>query len=205
LSFLLTVVRAARCGLDGGLEATGRPACTLHGPQRERRTAAAELLVSRGMTARRSGEEGRWSRCGHEVRPGASPAMQRGRLGGSGVVVPERTTRISGTRGGSLPSLMRAASKSAPRRRCRRADDDGAPFRGAVHQRVRDEAGELGDRRESANRLSRRPDPTRSRYGVASATREAINASGALNRPRRNSGGTTASTASSFSLGSMRR
>ena len=29
--------------------------------------------------------------------------------------------------------------------------------------------------------------------------------SGALNRPRRNAGGTTASTASSFSLGSMRR
>src|SRR6267378_3425515 len=38
-----------------------------------------------------------------------------------------------------------------------------------------------------------------------SANKEAINASGALNRPRRSSGGTTASTASSFSEGSMRR
>src|SRR5712671_4893085 len=36
-----------------------------------------------------------------------------------------------------------------------------------------------------------------------SANKEAINASGALNRPRRSSGGTTASTASSFSEGSM--
>ena len=41
--------------------------------------------------------------------------------------------------------------------------------------------------------------------GDVSANREAINASGALNRPRRSSGGTTASTASSFSEGSMRR
>jgi hypothetical protein len=38
-----------------------------------------------------------------------------------------------------------------------------------------------------------------------SANKEAINASGALNRPRRSSGGTTASTASSFSEGSIRR
>ena len=41
--------------------------------------------------------------------------------------------------------------------------------------------------------------------GDVSAKREAINASGALNRPRRSSGGTIASTASSFSEGSMRR
>src|SRR5258707_10452040 len=40
--------------------------------------------------------------------------------------------------------------------------------------------------------------------GDISANKEAINASGALNRPRRSSGGTTASTASSFSEGSMR-
>jgi hypothetical protein len=38
-----------------------------------------------------------------------------------------------------------------------------------------------------------------------SANREAINASEALNRPRRSSGGTTASTASSFSEGSIGR
>src|SRR5271169_5311364 len=41
--------------------------------------------------------------------------------------------------------------------------------------------------------------------GDMSANKEAINASGALNRPRRSSGGTTASTASSFSEGSIRR
>ena len=39
----------------------------------------------------------------------------------------------------------------------------------------------------------------------ASSNKEAINASGALNRPRRSSGGTTASTASSFSEASIRR
>ena len=39
----------------------------------------------------------------------------------------------------------------------------------------------------------------------ASSNSEAISASGALNRPRRNSGGMTASTASSFSEGSMRK
>ena len=38
-----------------------------------------------------------------------------------------------------------------------------------------------------------------------SESSDAIKASGALNRPRRSSGGTTASTASSFSVGSMRR
>ena len=48
---------------------------------------------------------------------------------------------------------------------------------------------------------------TRSHHceAVVSFSSEAISASGALNRPRRSSGGTTASTASSFSLGSMRR
>ena len=39
----------------------------------------------------------------------------------------------------------------------------------------------------------------------AFSNKEAISVSGALNRPRRSSGGTTASTASSFSEGSMRR
>src|SRR6266852_5537363 len=39
--------------------------------------------------------------------------------------------------------------------------------------------------------------------GADLSANEAINASGALNRPRRSSGGTTASTASSFSEGSM--
>ena len=48
------------------------------------------------------------------------------------------------------------------------------------------------------------PDPAPG-YGAKSAMSEAIRASGALNRPRRSSCGTTASTASSFSLGSMRR
>ena len=49
--------------------------------------------------------------------------------------------------------------------------------------------------------------PTRPHHceAVVSFSSEAISASGALNRPRRSSGGTTASTASSFSLGSMRR
>jgi hypothetical protein len=39
----------------------------------------------------------------------------------------------------------------------------------------------------------------------ASSNKEAINASGALKRPRRSSGGMTASTASSFSEASIRR
>ena len=48
---------------------------------------------------------------------------------------------------------------------------------------------------------------TRSEYpGISkSESNDAISASGALNRPRLSSGGTTASTASSFSDGSMRR
>jgi hypothetical protein len=41
--------------------------------------------------------------------------------------------------------------------------------------------------------------------GLPGPRREAISASGALNRPRRNSGGITASTASSFSDGLSRR
>ena len=41
--------------------------------------------------------------------------------------------------------------------------------------------------------------------GGDASIRDAISASGALNRPRRNSGGSTASTASSFSVASIRR
>ena len=41
--------------------------------------------------------------------------------------------------------------------------------------------------------------------GDASSNNEAIRASGALNRPRRSSGGSTASTASSFSVASIRK
>ena len=51
----------------------------------------------------------------------------------------------------------------------------------------------------------RSPDLPHAEDRDASSNREAINASGALNRPRRSSGGMTASTASSFSEGSMRR
>ena len=43
------------------------------------------------------------------------------------------------------------------------------------------------------------------RGGGDASIRKAISASGALNRPRRNSGGSTASTASSFSVASIRR
>lgn len=42
-------------------------------------------------------------------------------------------------------------------------------------------------------------------YATVSASRDAISASGALNRPRLSIGGNTASIASSFSAGSIRR
>ena len=55
-----------------------------------------------------------------------------------------------------------------------------------------DEATSVADRSDQAGASS-------------SESKDAISASGALNRPRLSSGGTTASTASSFSEGSMRR
>ena len=45
MSSLLTVLEAAPCGLDGGLEAKERPACTVR-PQRHPVTQIPEFLVS---------------------------------------------------------------------------------------------------------------------------------------------------------------
>src|SRR5271157_4379705 len=59
---------AAQCGLDGGRRATGWPACTVR-PERERRTAAAGLLGSRGRRGPRRG------------RRLAEPLRARGRTG----------------------------------------------------------------------------------------------------------------------------
>jgi hypothetical protein len=64
-------------------------------------------------------------------------------------------------------------------------------------------------RRHSASKVFRRndrlPDVSHPEDRGAFSNSEAISASGALNRPRRSAGGMTASTASSFSEGSMRR
>ena len=72
---------------------------------------------------------------------------------------------------------------------------------------VRD--GVVMPRRHSTSKVFRRndrlPDASHPEGGGAFSNSEAISASGALNRPRRSAGGMTASTASSFSEGSMRR
>jgi hypothetical protein len=83
-------------------------------------------------------------------------------------------------------------------------DTSGSPVRhrSAVGQ---ERTGKAGRARDAVHRILRRLEQTGAVYGALFTRREAISESGALNRPRRNSGGTTASTASSFSLGSMRR
>src|SRR6516165_378365 len=69
--------------------------------------------------------------------------------------------------------------------------------------------GAVMPRRNSASKLFRRndrlPDLAHPEDRGTFSSSEAISASGALNRPRRSAGGMTASTASSFSEGSMRR
>jgi hypothetical protein len=69
--------------------------------------------------------------------------------------------------------------------------------------------GEVMPPRRSGSKVLRREgrllDVSHAEDRDTSSNKEAISASGALNRPRRNSGGMTASTASSFSEGSMRR
>src|SRR5271166_696723 len=99
MSSLLTVLEATQCGLDGGLEATGRPVRTVR-PQRERRTAAAELLASRGRRGTRRGRKSA-EPLRARGRTGARPAIQRGRLA-LPRTVPRETTR-STPRAGERP------------------------------------------------------------------------------------------------------
>jgi hypothetical protein len=134
----------------------------------------------------------------------ARPAAKRGRLDGSGHSLPGENDAGSATQQQRTPaarsalhSTTKGATAGKPAMRCR-------SLRGILGSRFKRRAGKAG-RHEAVHRISRRPAPKVAVYCVASASKEAINASGALNRPRRNAGGTTASTASSFSLGSIRR
>jgi hypothetical protein len=169
------------------------------GPQRQRRTALAELLGSRGMAVR-PGEEGRRSRC--EPEAGAAPDRPSREAAWEASPRNSPTRDDADQRRDEPPLPARSAS---PRRQDRiPTDESEAPAmvpRGRARRLVgRRCAGRIAD--HSATPDVVRPDQ---RAVVVSASNAAINASGALNRPRRNSGGTTASTASSFSLGSMRR
>ena len=138
------------------------------------------------------------------TRPaGARPATKRGHLGGSGHSLPRENDAGSVT-----PPAENACRQIQPATTSKGAiqpkhDTSGSPVRrrSAVGQERTGKAGA----RDAVHRIPRRLEQTAAVYGALFARREAISESGALNRPRRNSGGTTASTASSFSLGSMRR
>ena len=126
------------------------------------------------------------------------------------------------------PGRLRAQSPRRERRRISNAtgrerlppdpachNEQGRHSAEARHERLpresaarpwgQERTGKAGRVRDAVHRIPRRLEQTAAVYGALFARREAISESGALNRPRRNSGGTTASTASSFSLGSMRR
>ena len=176
----------------------GRPAPA--GPQRQRRAAAAELVVSRGMTAQRSGEEGRRSRCGAEVRPGARPACREA-VWAAWAQSSQRERRRSAT----------TAAEHSPSHTIRPAQPSGRAHANSRSTSMPSRPPTPGARQAASARPTRvavkhfapaLPDQARA---TAVRQSEAISASGALNRPRLSSGGTTASTASSFSLGSMRR
>lgn len=175
------------------------------GQQRERRTAAAELVVARGMTARGQGKKVGGAVAG-QGRTGARPARKRGRIGGfAGSDGRERRWRSASHRHVRRRRCIARPLSWSPRpdpARCTAPDADQIrPCRLCCRWR----AGVLGWIEEAA--VSYGCCTTRSYPGGTSASesKDAISASGALNRPRLNSGGTIASTASSFSERSMRR
>jgi hypothetical protein len=166
----------------------------------------SDLVVSRGMTAQPSGEEDReraiaGPRSASHASALRRPIRQQKGPHGRGHKQPSRENIGEGTRHRRRrrhrsSSATRAQQKAIPRSRsngegsscsCDRCNRAAAP--------------------EPTEGVSLRQDAARPHVGDrdASSSKEAINASGALNRPRRSSGGMTASTASSFSEASIRR
>ena len=158
-------------------------------------------LLLREECGAAAGEEGRRSRC--RPRPGrrqtrrderpyrASPASRQ-----------QRTTLAVGASSARSvpparqPSRCHGHHASLAAQRCAPRPTRHRPCRARCRRRI-EPIGET------------EPLPSRTCSNQAGASKsesnDAISASGALNRPRLSSGGTTASTASSFSEGSMRR
>lgn len=109
----------------------GPDGCTPCGPQRQRRTAAAELVVLRGMTACGQGKKVGGAVAG-QSRTGARPAQKRGRLGLRRMIDRDRRWRSAPhqhaqrrrcgptSRGhGHLPPTQRHQPRPTPNRPCR--------------------------------------------------------------------------------------
>ena len=194
--------RSRGAGPDGCIHRGPRRACAMGwflGPQRERRTAAAELVGSRGMTARGQGKKVGGAVAG-QGRAGARPAQKRGRLGASPHDRQRSTLAVGTSSARSVPPVRHPPAVTATM-----PLDPTTPT-------APDTAWTMSSTMPVQDRVDwvREPLQVRTRSDPAgvssrSASKEAISASGALNRPRLSSGGTTASTASSFSEGSMRR
>ena len=168
------------------------------GPQRQRRTAAAELVGSRGM---RRSRRGRRSAEPLQAKSGPAPDQPR-REAASGLRrhCRQRTAlAIGASSARSAPagaSTFRHHGDLAPTQRHQPRPMRHRSCRARCWRRI----GAIGAREPPYSRLRSH------RAGTSkSESKDAISASGALNRPRLSSGGTTASTASSFSEGSMRR
>ena len=144
-----------------------------------------------------AGEEGWRSRCGLRADR-RQTSHKRGRLGSSPRTVPG-TTRLIGASRGERPTRAIRPHRRHGHKTCT-GDTKRQP--GPLMQQF--VAGQnASPRRAGSDRSGATQLPQGD--GDTLASSEAINASGALNRPRRSSGGTTASTASSFSDGSIRK
>ncbi len=107
--------RSRGAGPDGCIHRGPRRACAMGwflGPQRERRTAAAELVGSRGMTARGQGKKVGRAVAG-QGPTGARPAQKRGRLGASPHDRQRSTLAVGASSACSAPPVRRPPAVTA--------------------------------------------------------------------------------------------
>ena len=138
-------------------------------------------------------------------RAGVRPAPRRGREGASPTLSSENVLAAGTFSARSTPDVAGASFSHA------------APAANAQHQQIQGRAGWQHGTCQARCGQVHAISPASSTafwctvlffsnvHASISENKDAISASGALNRPRLSSGGTTASTASSFSVGSMRR
>jgi hypothetical protein len=171
-----------------------------------RRTAAsAEDGGSRACCCARNAAQPQGKKVGGAVagqgRAGARPAEMRGRIGLRRHRQQRTTLAVGASSARSVPparqpSRCHGHHASLAAQRCALRPTRHRPCRARCRRRIEP----IGETEPLQSRTC-----SNQAGASKSESNDAISASGALNRPRLSSGGTTASTASSFSEGSMRR
>ena len=171
-----------------GMRAPGSPCGLAHGVVGQGKKVAARPLRDRGRRATASTSR-RLIRQQQAARSGGPKPSRRAPA--QAAFLPATTDAPAGgpARNDEKPVLHRVIEREGP--------IPGAIGRSRTPRR--------GGLEQQHHGHEVRPDFVTAERGEASSINEAISASGALNRPRRSSGGMTASTASNFWTASMRR